>query len=320
MKILANDGIDAAGRDLLEAAGFEVNTTHYSPEEILNIISDFDVLLVRSATKVSKEVMDAGQLKVIGRAGVGMDNIDLNYAAQKGIAVYNTPSASSTSVAELVFAHLLGLCRNLPKTNRVMPEYGDTQFNALKKESSSGSEIFGKTIGIIGFGRIGQEVARIALGCGMKVLAHDPFVRSTEVSLSMHPFHQTQEIKVHIETIGLDELLANSDYVTLHLPGKNEPVLSASKLELMKEGAGLINCARGGVVDEKALLKLLENGKIKFAGLDVFEQEPPVFMDILKNPKVSLSPHIGASTSEAQWRVGVELANRVIQHFQSSHA
>lgn len=315
IKILANDGIDAAGKALFEKAGFSVQTENIPQNELVGKIQAFDVLLVRSATKVTKEIMDAGNLKVIGRAGVGMDNIDLTYAKEKGIAVYNTPSASSTSVAELVFAHLMGLCRNLPKNNRLMPEQGDTLFGSLKKESSSGTEIFGKTLGIIGFGRIGQEVARIAIGAGMRVIAHDPFVQNAKVQISFHPDMSASKVEVSINTLPLDEVLSQSDYLTLHIPGSGKAVLDSVEFSKMKKGVGIINCARGGVVSESALLEALNLGQVKFAGLDVFEKEPPINMDILRHPAVSLSPHIGASTMEAQERVGIELAEKVIQHF-----
>lgn len=315
IRILANDGIDDAGKSLFEQAGFSVSTDNISQENLINEIKNFDVLLVRSATKVTKEIIDAGDLKVIGRAGVGMDNIDLVYAKEKGIAVYNTPSASSTSVAELVFAHLLGLCRNLPVSNRIMPTQGDVKFKELKKEASNGSELLGKTIGIIGFGRIGQEAARIAIGCGMCVVAHDPFVSEATVKVGFHASMSNQTIDVSIKTVALDVLLAQADFITLHMPGLGKPLLSTPEFELMKTGVGIVNCARGGVVDEKALLAALNSGKVKFAGVDVFEKEPPVFMDLLAHPHVSLSPHIGASTGEAQERVGIELATSVINHF-----
>lgn len=317
IKILANDGIDAAGKALFEKAGFSVQTENIPQSELAAAIGNFDALLVRSATRVTQEIMDAGNLKVVGRAGVGMDNIDLVYAKEKGIAVYNTPSASSTSVAELVFAHLLGLCRNLPKNNRIMPDQGDVMFSALKKESSSGIEIFGKTLGIIGFGRIGQEVARIALGAGMKVVAFDPMVQLAKISLGLHPEMTHQKLEITINTITLDELYAQSDFITLHVPGSGTAIIDAEALGKMKKGVGIINCARGGVVEEKALLGALESKQVKFAGLDVFEKEPPVNMDILRHPSVSLSPHIGASTLEAQERVGIELAEKVIQHFSN---
>jgi D-3-phosphoglycerate dehydrogenase len=317
LRILANDGIDDAGKNMFEEAGFIVSTENISQEDLINEIINFDVLLVRSATKVTQQVMDAGNLKVIGRAGVGMDNIDLVYAKEKGIAVYNTPSASSTSVGELVFAHLLGLCRNLPVSNRIMPTQGDVKFKDLKKAASDGSELLGKTIGIIGFGRIGQESARIAIGCGMRVVAHDPFVKEATVKVGFHSDMSTDTIDVHIKTVELTDLLTQADFITLHMPGLDKPVLSTAEFASMKPGVGIVNCARGGVVDEKALLVALNLGKVKFAGIDVFEKEPPVFMDILAHPHVSLSPHIGASTAEAQERVGIELATSVINHFSN---
>lgn len=198
-----------------------------------------------------------------------------------------------------------------------MPDQGDVMFSALKKESSSGIEIFGKTLGIIGFGRIGQEVARIALGAGMKVVAFDPMVQQAKISLGLHPEMTDQKLEITIDTITLDELYAQSDFISLHVPGTGKAIIDAEALGKMKNGVGIINCARGGVVEEKALLEALESKQVKFAGLDVFEKEPPMNMDILRHPSVSLSPHIGASTLEAQERVGIELAEKVIQHFSN---
>jgi D-3-phosphoglycerate dehydrogenase len=316
MRILANDGIAAAGKERLIAAGHEVDENNRSAEQLLEEINEFDVLLVRSATKVRKDLIDKMErVKLIGRGGVGLDNIDVDLAKAKGIEVMNTPAASSLSVAELVFAHLYGMCRFLPELNRRMPNEGVSEFKSLKKKASKGIELRGKTLGIIGFGRIGQEAARIALGNGMKVLAADAFIPSAKIDVSLHPEMGTQSMTVEIQTISTEEVLRNSDFITLHVPGQDTPVIGEAELAMMKEGAGLVNAARGGVVDEAALKASLESGKLAFAALDVFKNEPPHDDVMLTLDRVSLSPHIGAATKEAQDRVGLELADKIIAFF-----
>lgn len=312
MKVLANDGISKSGIKALEAAGFEVITTTVAQEQLANYINqnDVSVLLVRSATTVRKDVIDAcSSLKIIGRGGVGMDNIDVDYAKSKGIQVINTPAASSQSVAELVFAHLFGGVRFLYNANRNMPLDGDTKFGALKKAYAKGIELRGKTLGIIGFGRIGQEVAKIGLGLGMKVIATDKFVDEAEVSVDIF---DGQSLKVKIKTIDFDKVLGESDFVTLHVPAQKEFVIGKEEIAKMKDGAAIINAARGGVIDEVALIEALDNGKLSFAGLDTFENEPSPAIKVLMNEKVSLTPHIGAATNEAQDRIGTELASQII--------
>jgi D-3-phosphoglycerate dehydrogenase len=313
MKILANDGISQSGIDALESAGFEVMTTTVAQEQLINYINSkgIDVLLVRSATKVRKDIIDnCASLKIIGRGGVGMDNIDVEYAKEKGLHVINTPAASSSSVAELVFAHLYGGVRYLYDANRNMPLDGDTKFKALKKNYAKGSELRGKTLGIVGFGRIGQEVAKIAIGAGMKVLATDKFIEHATVSLD---FFDGQTANFEIETVDMDTVLESSDYITLHVPAQSDYVIGQKEIDKMKDGAGLINAARGGVVDEVALLKALENNKLSFAGLDTFENEPTPAIKVLMSHRVSLTPHIGAATVEAQDRIGTELAEQIIK-------
>lgn len=312
MKVLANDGVSQTGIDALEAAGFEVITTKVAQEQLANYINKNEVvvILVRSATTVRKALIDAcPSLKVIGRGGVGMDNIDVAYAREKGLHVINTPAASSASVAELVFAHLFNGVRFLYASNRDMPLDGDTKFKDLKKAYAKGVELRGKTLGIIGFGRIGQATARIALGCGMKVIAFDPFIEKTSVTV---PFYDGQSVSFEITSISKEELLQQADFVTLHVPAQKEYVIGQPELDLMKEGAGLINAARGGVVDEVALIDALNEGKLSFAGLDVFENEPKPELQVLMNSKISLTPHIGAATGEAQDRIGTELAEQII--------
>jgi D-3-phosphoglycerate dehydrogenase len=244
---------------------------------------------------------------VIARGGVGMDNIDVEYAKSKGIQVINTPAASSNSVAELVFAHLFGAVRFLDDSNRQMPVVGHTKFDELKKQYAKGSELRDKTIGIIGFGRIGHYVGKIALGCGMKVLAFDPFVKEAKLDLEIHGLSNAS---VTVKTVTMDELLANSDFITLHVPGGK--VITQAEIGKMKKGVILVNAARGGVIDEAALIEGLNSGKITHACLDVFENEPKPSEAILKHPKISLTPHIGASTNEAQERIGIELAEKII--------
>jgi len=321
MRILANDGIDSTAVEALEKAGFEVQTEKIEQEDLESRINEFDVLLVRSATKVRQNLIDAGsKLKIIGRGGVGMDNIDVQYARDKGLKVINTPAASSVSVAELVFAHLFAICRFIPQNNRAMPQNGMSQFKDLKKASSKGTELRGKTIGIIGFGRIGQETARIAIGCGMKVLACDAFMDKAEIKPLMHSDYAAEMGTITINTISKEELLKNSDFISLHVPAQDKPVIGKEELALMKKGAGIVNCARGGVVDEAALVSALQSGQIAYAGVDVYENEPPTNDAILKQSNTSLTPHIGAATSEAQIRVGMELVSQIIETLGTQNA
>jgi D-3-phosphoglycerate dehydrogenase len=315
MRILANDGIDAAGKKLLESAGFTISADKIPQQELASKIADYDIIIVRSATKVTAEVMDAGNLKLIARAGVGLDNIDLKHAGIKNIPVVNTPNASSRSVAELVFAHVFNLLRYVQISNRVMPTEGDTRFNELKKLASAGSEVAGKKLGIIGFGRIGQEVARMAVGLGMEVLIYDYKQREFDLTITFHRNYQIKNFSLKLAGVSMGELLGNCDIVTIHTPGSAE-VIAEAEINQMKEGAILINCARGGVVNEKAMTAALQSGKLFAAGVDVFEQEPPVYKEFLNLNNVSLSPHIGASTAEAQERVGVELAERILAFFK----
>lgn len=320
MKVLANDGISQSGIDALETGGFEVITTKVAQEQLINFINenDVNVVLVRSATTVRKEVIDAcPSLKIIGRGGVGMDNIDVEYARSKGIHVINTPAASSSSVAELVFAHLFGGVRFLHDANRNMPLDGDTKFKNLKKNYANGTELRGKTLGIIGFGRIGQEVAKIALGIGMKVIASDTFVGNAAIKVE---FYNGQFINVDIETEPIDDVLMHSDFITLHVPAQKNYVIGEAQFDMMKDGVGIINAARGGVIDEVALIEAIESGKVAFAGLDTFEEEPTPAIKVLMNDKISLTPHIGAATSEAQDRIGTELASQIISILKTENA
>lgn len=297
MKVLVADGISAQGAEIMKAAGLEVVIQKYSPEELVQNIPNFDAILVRSATKVPKEVIDAGlKLKAIARGGVGLDNIDVNYAKEKGIPVLNTPGASSISVAELAIGHMFSVSRFLNLSNTEM-----RQGKWPKKDYSKGMELTGKTLGLIGIGNIGKEVAKRALGLSMKVIAHDPWVK---------------EIDLDVKLVSKDEVLANSDFISLHIPFvKSEgPTITAAEFAKMKDGVVIVNCARGGVIKESDLLDALNSGKVKYAGLDVFETEPAAEAQaaLVNHPRVSVTPHIGAQTEEAQDRVGIEIAEKIV--------
>lgn len=314
IKILANDGIDPIGKQMLEDAGFFVDTKNIPQDELPVKLQEYDAITVRSATKVRKALIDAcPNLKLIGRGGVGVDNIDVDYAKSKGIGVYNTPASSSLSVAELVFASLWGCVRFLPDSNRKMPVDGATKFNDLKKAYAKGVELRGKTLGIVGFGRIGREVAKIALGVGMDVIAYDlyEFIPNVEVILG-------GGIVVHakVKVATLEEVIRESDFITLHTPFIDKALFGAGELARTKKGVGLVNISRGGLIDELALIEALNSGQVSFAALDVFDNEPTPREEILKHPKISLTPHIGAATNEAQERIGVELAGLIIEHFR----
>ncbi len=315
-KILANDGISQAGIDALTEKGFNVVTKKVAQEDLINAINtkNYEVLLVRSATTIRKNLIDScPNLKLVGRGGVGMDNIDVDYAREKGINVINTPAASSASVAELVFAHLLGMVRYLFDSNRQMPMVGDTDFKRLKKSYNNGRELSGKTLGIIGFGRIGQEVAKRAIGLGMKVVAHDKFIEEANLTLE---FFNGDKKSFTIETESLKEVLNNSDFITLHVPKiGDKSIIGAEEIGMMKTGAGIINASRGGVIDETALMFALDKEKLAYAALDVFDNEPTPSIHICMHNAISLTPHIGAATLEAQDRIGTELAEQIATHF-----
>lgn len=312
MRILANDGISENGIIDLEKAGFDVITERVAQEQLRAYINENNIvgILVRSATEVRKDLIDnCPSLKLIGRGGVGMDNIDVECAKEKGLHVINTPAASSESVAELVFAHLFGGVRFLYDANRNMPLEGEKNFKKLKSAYAEGRELRGKTLGILGFGRIGQAVSKIALGIGMQVIYHDPYIDKADIKL---PFYDNQSVSFFLNSKSKEEVLKASDFITLHVPAQKDYVIGKPELNLMKDGVGIVNAARGGVVDEIALIDALEEGKVAFAGLDVFESEPSPEIKILMNSSISLSPHIGAATNEAQDRIGSELASQII--------
>ena len=317
MKILANDGLDQSGIDALTEKGFEVITTKVPQEFLVEYINENNIrtVLVRSATQIRKELIDAcPSIEIIGRGGVGMDNIDVDYARSKNIHVINTPSASSESVAELVFAHLFSGARFLQDSNRKMPITGDSEFAKLKKSYEKGIELRSKTIGIIGMGRIGQEVARIALGLGMRVIAADNNVGRASIKVK---FYNNQFINVDIETEPLEGVLRHADFITLHVPAQKDGYMIGEKeFAMMKDGVSVVNCSRGGVIDEEAMISALDSGKVAFAGLDVFINEPTPSKEVLNHPKISLTPHTGASTVEAQDRIGLSLAEQICSILQ----
>lgn len=316
IKILANDGIHPDGKTLLDEAGYQVDTEKVPQDELPKVLPEYDVIIVRSATKVRADLIDkCPNLKVIARAGVGLDNIDVEQAREKGITVMNTPAASSQSVAELAFAHMFNLARGLHNANRQMPTKGDSEFKKLKKAYSKGVQLRGKKLGVVGFGRIGQEVARIGLALGMEVMPVDLVIDEADIDLSVFVTDNAR-LTVRIETVDFDEMLSKADYITLHVPfGGGKALIGPDELEKMKDGVMLVNTSRGGAVDEDALLAALDSGKVAGAGLDVFENEPTPKKALLDSAQVSVSPHIGASTIEAQANIGLELADRILAFF-----
>lgn len=292
MKVLITDGLSAQGQAILKEAGIEFDIHFYEPEDLIKAIADYDGVLVRSATKIPKEVIDAGKkLKVIARGGAGIDNIDHEYARSKGIPVLNTPAANSASVAELTIAHMFVLARFMHQANLTMRE------GKWEKKKYKGIELAGKTLGLIGCGKIGRLTAEKALGLGMKVVGCDPIVK---------------DLGEKVQILDFDEVLRKSDFISLHVPKMKEALIGKNEIAKMKDGVYIINCARGGVVDEAALLEALNSGKVAGAGLDVFVDEPTNNRTLINHPHVSVTPHIGASTVEAQDRVGVEIAEKIV--------
>ena len=317
MNVLANDGISKEGALKLNEAGFNTTVESIDQSKIIDYINDnnIEVLLVRSATKVRKDLIDSCKsLKIIGRGGVGMDNIDVSYAKRKGIHVINTPAASSISVAELVFSHLFSCVRSLHISNREMPLDGDKDFKKLKKNYAGGSELRGKTLGIVGFGRIGREVAKIGIGIGMNIIFYD--LHSQEAQIDINFFDGSTKTFM-LKSSTFEKLLSESDFISLHVPAQKDYIIGDKEFQLMKDGSGIINAARGGVIDEESLIKHIESGKVSFAALDTFENEPNPSIKILMNQNISLTPHIGAATKEAQKRIGIELADQIINIYNS---
>ncbi|HBS88629.1 MAG: 3-phosphoglycerate dehydrogenase [Bacteroidetes bacterium GWF2_38_335] len=316
IKILANDGLSNSGCDLLKGAGFHLDNICIPQDNLIAEINKqkYDVLLVRSATYVTRELIDScPSLKIIGRVGSSMENIAVAYAIEKGIKVISTPKDTAPSVAELVFAHIFSLSRNLFDSNRKMPK--SDNFKQLKDSYCDGIEIVGKTIGIIGFGRIGQEVAKRALGLGMNVLASDPYV--TEANIHMD-IQGTKGITVTVLTVPRDQVIRESNYITLHLPipDDHDPVLTKKEFDMMKEGVIIINASKGALIDEGDLIDALDSGKVNRAGIDVFCNEPNPRKDLVTHEKVSVTPHVGAATHEAQERISITLADEIIKFFK----
>ena len=313
-KILANDGVSQAGIAKLESAGYTVITDKVEQGDLIDYINSEGVvgLLVRSATTVRQDLIDACPgLQLIGRGGVGMDNIDVEYARSIGRHVINTPAASSQSVAELVMGQMFSLSRGIYDSERNMPAKGNSEFKSLKKKYGKGQELRGKTLGVVGFGRIGRSTASYALGCGMNVIACDMYPSDKPVSLTVYG----QNIDVQVPHIEMDELLAKADYISIHVPKQADgsAVIQSAEFAAMRDGVILVNAARGGVIDEGALIEALDSGKVRGVALDVFENEPTPRTDLLGHEKIALTPHIGAATTEAQDRIGEELAEQIIE-------
>ena len=313
MIVLANDGISEKGIQLLKEADITVLDARVSAEHLSNFINEnnVDVLLVRSATQVRKNLIDeCPNLKIIGRGGVGMDNIDVDYAIDKGIYIINTPKASRKSVAELVFAHFFSLARFLHESNRLMPLEGETKFNTLKKSFNNATELSGKTLGVIGMGNIGLEVIKIGISLGMSIVAYNRTPKTENVKIS---FFDGQSLHFEIKSVNLDEVLKKSDFISINISNTEEYFIDNEQIAMMKEGVFIANTARGGVLNEVALIDAIERGKVAGAALDVFENEPNPEIEILMNPALSLSPHIGGNTLEAQNRIAEELAEQIIK-------
>ena len=313
MIVLANDGLSEKGILLLKEAGITVLEARVSAEHLSKFINNnnVDVLLVRSATQVRQKLIDeCPNLKIIGRGGIGMDNIDVEYAIDKGIYIINTPKASCKSVAELVFAHFFSLARFLHESNRLMPLEGETNFNTLKRSFNNATELSGKTLGVIGMGNIGIEVIKMGISLGMKILAYNRTPKTEKVQLT---FFDGQSLDFEIKSVTLNEVLENSDFISLNTNLTEGYLIDQKELELMKEGVFIANTARGGVINEVALLDAIESGKVYGAALDVFEKEPTPEVLILMNPALSLSPHVGGNTKDAQNRIGEELAQQIIK-------
>ncbi|MBM4466591.1 MAG: 3-phosphoglycerate dehydrogenase [Chloroflexi bacterium] len=303
MKVLVSDPIANEGVEMMRQAGLEVDVnTDLASEELERIIGDYDVIVVRSATQVRKPLIEAARsLKLIVRAGVGLDNVDAEYAQDRGIEVMNTPAASSNGVAELTIGYLLAMARRIPQATASM------RAGKWEKKKFSGSEIAGKTLGLVGYGRIGWLVAKKALALEMEVIAYDPYVADPR--------------GLEMEFVSLEELLRRADYISLHLPLTDETrnLIGAPQFEMMKDGVCIVNCARGGTINEDALYQAIRAGKVAGAALDVYAEEPARDNKLFELDEVIGSPHIGAATVEAQHRVSTEVAERVIEFQGARH-
>lgn len=311
MKVLVTNGISELGKNKLEKAGFEVVIANVAPVQLVNYIvsNNISVLLVKSIAILTKEIVECDSLKLIGAAQVDTDNLLVKYAKSKGLHVVDTPSVYANAVAELVFAHLFGMTRFLHQANREMPLEGDSSFNMLSK-MYEGAELKGKTLGVIGLGNIGKATAKIALGIGMKVVANDTKLKEVTIDLE---FFDGQTVKFQLESIRLNDLLTQSDFISIHIPQQRSYLIGKEEFDKMKDGVGVINTAHGSILDEVALTNALESDKVKYAALDVFEKEPQPEIQLLMNPDLSLSPHIGGRTIEAEKRKGIAFAEQIIK-------
>lgn len=312
MKILAVDGISQGGISILEGSNFEVQVTKVAQEQLENYINEegIDAVIVKPTTEITQELIDGcPSLKLIGTTSVTMDHIDVQYAIDQGLQIANTPDATANSIAELVFAHILGLTRNLHLSNREMPLEGDMNFNGLKK-LYQGQELRGKTLGIIGTESSGIATAKIAIGLGMNVLFFDYEATDAHVELE---FFDGQTLRFDFNTVGFDEVIQDSDFISVHDSSQENCILGSTEFEKMKNGVGIINCTKSGLVDEIALVKSIEKGNVRYAALDVFENQPRPEIQLLMNPNLSLSPNLGSGTLEAQDKTSIELANQIVQ-------
>ncbi|PQJ23350.1 NAD(P)-dependent oxidoreductase [Tenacibaculum sp. SG-28] len=314
MRILINDKISENGIATLRAAGFEVIVTKVAQVQLENYICEnsIDAIVVNHNTGVTQELLEAcPSIKLIACTRPNMDNIDIDYAYENGIHVVNATKATTIAVAELVFAHLFGMVRFLHQSNREMPLEGDSRFGDLKKQFSVGQELRGKTLGIIGLGKVGTEVAKIAVGIGMRVIAtHSTKSENPEVTLS---FFDGQSITIPIATKKTEDVLKAADFISIHTPLLDDYVIGEKQLALMKDNVGIVNTAIGGVIDEIALVNAIKKGKVKYAGLDVYENQPTPEIQLLMNPEISLTPNIGGTTKESQERIGDEIAKQIIE-------
>lgn len=297
MKILISDDIAQEGIDILNQE-YQVDVkTKLREDELVEIIGSYDALVVRSATKVTAKIMENSNLKVIGRAGVGVDNIDLEAATKKGILVVNAPEGNTTAASEHTIALLMALARNIPEAVRSLKN------KVWDRKRFMGIELNGKTLGVVGLGRIGREVAKKAIGLGMNILAYDPYIIKQQVE------------NIDIKVVDLDTVLKEADFITFHVPLTKSTyhMVGEKQFSMMKDGVMLINCARGGIIDEEALYEALKSGKVAGCALDVFEKEPPLESPLLDLPNLIATPHLGASTQEAQVSVAVDVAKDVIR-------
>jgi len=313
MKLLANYTISKPGIDSLINAGFDVTALTVAQNQLINYINqnDIEVLVIGTKTTISAELIKScSTLKVICCASNNVANIDVSHAVDNGIHIINTPEAHAVAVAELVFAHLLGMIRFLHQSNREMPMEGDTRFIDLKNQFSNGTELRGKTLGIIGLGVVGKEVAKIAIGLGMKIITTCTTIKKETINIS---FFNGKSIAIEIETQPLTSLLKTADFVSLHTSYQETPLISTKEIGLMKNGVGIINTSQGGVLDEVALIDAIESEKVTYAALDVFETEPTPEVQLLMNPELSLTPHIAGSTIESRQRIENTLIKSIIE-------